>query len=235
MTDRLTPAVEVGVASRPGTVLPSGDAAAAWAASTGTVAAVVVDGVGHDHGVDHLADLLAQVAARTGATRGALAGLMAAASLVADPGTDDEPRHAVAALAVVDPDHRETRVAWVGDCRAYGWDGRTLRRYSTDHTMGQWLRALRGVDVDVPPALDAGVRVTLATATVATVAEVGIPDPLVLITSDGVHDHLDHHEMVALVRTRHDAPQTLADELVDAVPDEGGWRDDATAVVLLRR
>ncbi|MFE7977628.1 hypothetical protein [Streptomyces shenzhenensis] len=34
----------------------------------------------------------------------------------------------------------DVAVAWVGDCRAYGWDGTALRRCTDDHTVGEQLR-----------------------------------------------------------------------------------------------
>ncbi|MFD3917366.1 hypothetical protein ACFWR1_38445, partial [Streptomyces sp. NPDC058603] len=69
---------------------------------------------------------------------------------------------------------------------------------------------------------------------VATVGEVGIDDHLILLTSDGVHDQIGRAALEALVREHAADPQALADALVAAAePDDDGYRDDATVVILL--
>ena len=56
-----------------------------------------------------------------------------------------------------------------------------------------------------------------------------------ILTSDGVHDQTKHAALEALVRAHADDPQALADTLAaTARAEEDGYRDDATAVVLLR-
>ena len=177
--------------------------------------------------------LLAQVAARVGVRRGVLAGLLAAAELVADGDPDGE--NAVAVLAVTRPG-KTTRIAWVGDARAYGWDGTRLRRYTTDHTVGQQLR-VNGVPVELAEQHDNWIRTSLGCAVVATVYTVEIPaGELVVLTSDGVHDALAPDVLEALIRDHADDPQALTDTLVGAVvEDDDGDRDDATAVVVAPR
>jgi serine/threonine protein phosphatase PrpC len=57
----------------------------------------------------------------------------------------------------------------------------------------------------------------------------------VLITTDGVHDHLEPDRLSALVRQHIGEPQALVDCLVTAaLPDADGNRDDALALVLPR-
>lgn len=227
--------VATGLASRPGTADPSGDAAMVHGLADQTTAAAVVDGIGHSERVASMADLLARVAARITARRGPLAGLLAAAELIADSGSSSEP-DAVAVAAVTAPGDGMTRIAWIGDARAWGWDGTTLRQYSTDLTMGQWLRANGNVPAEIAEHHDAWVRASLATAVVASIRETEIPDQMVILTSDGVHDQVPHDVLEALVRAHEDAPQDLADALVAAArPDGDGARDDATAVVLLHQ
>jgi serine/threonine protein phosphatase PrpC len=77
--------------------------------------------------------------------------------------------------------------------------------------------------------------VSLSTAVVATVREAAIPDPLVMLTTDGIHGTVGHGELEAIVRTNQADPQAAADALAAAArEDRDGNRDDATAVVLLR-
>jgi protein phosphatase len=214
-------------ASRRGTRRHNCDAVAVFTAADGTVAAALVDGIGNSTHVADVARLCAQTAARVGAQRGPLAGILSAALLVADPAED---ANGVAICAVTDPDGGPVEVAWVGDCRGYGWDGRALHRHTTDHTIGQQLR-VNGVPVEVAAEHDNWVRTTLAHAVVATVYQVEIPG-LVVLTSDGVHDRLADREIAALVGAHSDL-QEIADAVVGAVAaDEDGYRDDATVVLI---
>ncbi|MGW3579841.1 hypothetical protein ACWDM8_00760 [Streptomyces rubiginosohelvolus] len=69
-----------------------------------------------------------------------------------------------------------------------------------------------------------------------TVPGVLIPEEeLVIITSDRVHDTVPAERIQELAVAHAAEPQRLADELVAAAgPNEFGYRDDATAAVLLR-
>ncbi|MCR8947215.1 SpoIIE family protein phosphatase [Streptomyces sp. OUCMDZ-4982] len=222
--------ITTGLATREGTVQDNADAARVYRMSTGTIGAAVIDGIGHGPHTSATAPLLAEVAARVTAHRGALAGILNAGLLIADEGHDGEEANAVAVVALVEEAY--TRIAWVGDCRAYGWDDTRLRRYSTDQTMGQWVRQY-GPPVEIAEHFDDWVRVTLHSATVATTRELDIPDPLVILTSDGVHDQVPEHDMIELIRKHARTPQALADALVAAAqPDKDGYRDDATAIVI---
>ncbi len=224
MDDR---AVLAATATRRGTRPQNCDAAAVHAAA-GRTSAALVDGIGSTAEQAACSLLLAEVAARVAARRGRLAGLLAAAELIAGAGDED----AVAVVATGEPGE-PTRVAWVGDCRAYGWDGAELRRYTTDHTVGEQLRA-NGVPVELAEQHDNWIKTSLRLAVVATVYEAEIPaGEAVLLTTDGVHDALSHAELAALVREFDDDPRALAEAVVGAVgEDDDGERDDATAVVV---
>jgi hypothetical protein len=82
---------------------------------------------------------------------------------------------AAAVIAIAEPDG-PAAVAWIGDCRAYQWDGAALRQYTTDHTMGQQLRASGGVAVEFAQTHDHWLLTGLRGATAATVRQVWIPD-----------------------------------------------------------
>lgn len=224
--------LQVAVSTRRGTRDHNADAAVVRTTDTGLTVAAIVDGIGNSEQVAATARLCAQVAARIAGRYGGLAGILTAGALLADPGPGDEPEpDAVALVAVSDPDG--TVVSWVGDCRAYGLVDGTLRRYTTDHTVGQQLR-VNGVPVDLAVAHDNWVRTTLSRAVVATVYEVTIPPGLVLLTTDGVHGALTDAELAALVHAHEDDPRALVDAVTAAVPmDEDGYRDDTTAIALL--
>ncbi|MGW3463361.1 hypothetical protein ACWDE9_28895, partial [Streptomyces olivaceoviridis] len=105
------------------------------------VNAVVIDGAGHHPDVVRYATVVPPVITHTGIALGGLAALITAGQMAA---AYDAPPHACAVYASMKPG-RPTRVHWIGDCRAYGWDGQHLLLWSTDMTMGQWLRVNGGV------------------------------------------------------------------------------------------
>ncbi|MEU5976406.1 SpoIIE family protein phosphatase [Streptomyces sp. NPDC047315] len=224
--------ITIATASRQGTGTNNADSAAAFTAADGTLAAAVVDMIGHAPTAPRVGMLCAETAVRVGSQKGALAGILAAAALVADPGAGDEPEpDGVAVLAVVEPD--ETRLAWVGDCVALSWNGKQLLRRSTPQSMGEFLR----INDDEGRAIkhDNWVRIALSTSTATNVAVTSVPrDELLLLVSDGVVDQVEHGTLETLVLEHADNPQALVDAIVAAAePDERGRRDDATAVVIV--
>ncbi|WP_405536837.1 SpoIIE family protein phosphatase [Streptomyces antimycoticus] len=226
--------VMTGVATREGSAEPSADAAAVHILADGTTAAAVVDGIGHSTRIAAVAQLVADVAVRMSARRGGLAGMLTATELVADPGAGEEPEpDAVAVVAVTEPGDDRIRIAWVGDCRAYSLTpDKRLQPCTVDHNLAEQLE-MCGYAGEVTSRASQWVRTTVATAAVATVAEAWTDAPLVVLTSDGVHDQAPHDVLEALVLQHQHDPQALAEALVaasEANPE--GVRDDATAVVI---
>lgn len=224
----------IGMASRKGTRDHNCDAARIHHGPDGT-AATVIDGTGNSPELANLTGVLAEVAVRIGARRGTLAGLITAGDLI----TDDD--HEAAAVLALVPDDGPAVVAWIGDCRAYRWDGTELRQYTTDHTMGQQLRASGGAPIELAATHDHWLMIGLSGATAATVRQVWVPDHdqnldgVLLLTSDGVHDQVPYDRLVDLLR-EHTDPQALADAIVAvAIADKDGYCDDATVVVIRGR
>lgn len=222
------PTVLHAAASRRGTRDHNMDAAAVFEASNGLVAAAVVDGIGNDRSGAEIMRDLARYAVRIGANKGALAGVLGAAAYIEDPGVEDYQPDGVIVLALAEPGE-PTQLGWVGDSHAYSWDGTTLHRRTTPHTMGEFLR--QNGDADLAPQHDNWIRVSLASATPATVARSEAPaGELVLLVSDG----LDEVDLEELAREHHRDPQALAEAVVAAAQaGDDGYRDDATAIVLM--
>ncbi|WP_329032241.1 hypothetical protein OIE71_04675 [Streptomyces sp. NBC_01725] len=201
---------------------------------TEIVAAAIVDGIGNSVAVAEFARLAAEVTARVGARRTATIGILAAAELVSAPAAAIVEPDGVAVLAIAER-YEHTAIAWTGDSRAYGWDGQTLTQRTTDMTVGEYLRHNGGggpIEL-LAAAHDNWIRSSLGRSSIATVHAAATADPLVILTSDGVHDQLPHAELEALVREHQDDPAALADAIVDAVqPKPSGYRDDATVIVL---
>lgn len=228
--------MRTATATRQGTDTPNCDRAAHYTSELGVTAGAVIDGTGHDDTIAEVMHAVAAVAVRVGAQRGALAGLMSAAELVTDRGPDGYGPTGVGVLAV--PFYDTVDVAWIGDCRAYGWDGNGsgLIRYTTDHTLGEQLRR-NGAPWEVSEEHNNWSVTTLCHATIATIRQVQIPaGHTVILTSDGVHDAITRDRLAGIVREHAHDPQALADALVAAPEtDQDGFRDDATALILETR
>lgn len=226
--------IRTATATREGTTAPNCDAAAVFEAINGTVAAVLIDGTGHSDqlaaGVERLAWAGARLAARTDGR----AALVTLGATVADPGAAAEPEPDGPAVTAVWHPEGDVVVHWIGDCRAYAWDGARLVQLTSDHTMGEYLRTVIGRPVPESRPYDAWILTTLSRALPTMVCEVVAEQPqLVLLTTDGIHDAVPHSLVEALVRQHADNPQALANALVAAVPaDVDGYRDDATAVIV---
>ncbi|MFI1189423.1 SpoIIE family protein phosphatase [Streptomyces californicus] len=229
--------VMVGTAQRPGTEPPCADGLHVHRKGD-RVCAVVVDGAGHHEEVVDLARHAPAAIALTGMAMGGLVALITAGRMAT---AYDRPPHMSAVFASMEPG-RAAMLHWIGDCRAYGWDGENLTLYSQDQTMGEWLRWNGGVPIEIAATQDNWARLGLSQATEYTCRQVEVPEdvPLVLLVSDGVSDQVDLDDMAALCREHPQAPQALADALVAAarptVDQESGrpTRDDASVVALLR-
>jgi protein phosphatase len=187
---------------------------------TGGLVVALADGVGDLRSSARAALLAATTAVAVPVADGPGAALLAAQRAVhADPTAGD------CVLVVAQPFGVGYRIAWVGDVRAYSWDGQALRQLTHDHTVAQYFRD-RGT---VPsPAMEHQVLTSVRTApaTKFGLASLSIPTRLIL-TSDGVHKPLPHDAMTEIVRYAGD-PATA---LVDAAREAGGT-DNATAVVV---
>ena len=226
-------AVSVATASRKGTRPYYCDATARWTASDLTTAAALIDGIGNSEQIADTMAMLAKVAAMMAAQNRGMAALMTCHQLIADPGVGVDPTpDGVAVVAVSEPSE-DTVVHYVGDARAYGWNGRRLRQYTTDHTVAQQL-VVNGAPWEIASDHSNWLRTSLSKAVVATIYSVEIPHgELVLLTSDGVHDALPHEQLEELFREHGDNHQALVDALVAAPQDDAdGYRDDATALLL---
>ncbi|MFD8851851.1 SpoIIE family protein phosphatase [Streptomyces sp. NPDC059604] len=234
--------VMVGIAQRAGTEPPCADGAHAHRRGE-QVCVAVVDGAGHRPETVDFAQRAPSVITLMGMVMGGLVGLITAGRMAE---AYDRPSHMSAVFASMEPG-LPTSVHWIGDCRAYGWDGEGLTQWTTDQTMGEWLRWNGGktieiIPVEVAETQDNFARLGLREATELTCRQVQIPEdvPLVLLVSDGISDQVDLAVAEALCRKHAGNPQALADALVAAAEDgedeESGelYRDDATVVVLRR-
>jgi PPM family protein phosphatase len=199
---------------------------------TGVLAVSVVDGIGSDADVAELMPLLATAAVRVAARDGARTGVLTATHIAAEPLDQLPAPDGVMVLAVIPPDEPAT-VAYVGDCRAYGWSDGELHQLTVDHTYGEELRQ-HGAPEQHAARHDHQVLTTIARATVATVTVItDIPHQRLLLMSDGAAKKLTHEQLAEIARQHEADPQACADAII-AAARAAGSRDDATVAVVTR-
>ncbi|WP_084655363.1 PP2C family protein-serine/threonine phosphatase [Nocardia altamirensis] len=194
---------------------------------SGRTAFVVADGIGDHLSALRAARTAATIAARAGAEHGARAGILAAQRELHRelPQADADCVLVIAVLPVADG---QCDIAWVGDCRAYRWNGRVLHQITTDHTVAEFWRA-RGQTP--PPRLNHLVTTSVRTVRPGDigVAVTGASSGRLLLSTDGVHKKLDIVAVKAILAEANSAAMT-ADILVDSALRLGGT-DNTTALV----
>ena len=243
--------IRAGIATDQGPRPNQSDAAAIEYAPDGTWAAALIDGYGSHPGVPASARRAAHTAARAGACTGSAAdGLRAAGNELTATDSTGWPEPDCVGTVLVARADGHLDIAWTGDVRLYvlGWTPPyglgTFEQATTDHTEGQRMRQARadGETVHGDPAEhDHEVLTTLGRLNVFPY-DLGerTERPLfaaLVLTTDGVHDALDHQSMHRLV-TEHVDPQECAHALVqaaraaDAAAAEHAVNDNASALVL---
>ena len=141
------------------------------------------------------------------------------------------------ALKVVD--HR-FELAWVGDSRAYLWNG-ALRQLSSDHSYVQELIDQGAITAEQARAHPHRNVVTQALGVtdpqalkVETLSGELKPGHQILLCSDGLTEEVDDAAIGALMAQPELSAQECVDHLVSAALD-GGGSDNVTVLVLRRR
>lgn len=197
--------------------------------ATGWVAFVVADGVG-DHLLAARAARLSARAAATAAVRhGAHGGVLSAQRELLRE-FDQQQADAVLVVAVLPPaDSTEevVDIAWVGDCRAYRWNGRVLHQITVDHTLAQFWRTR---DAAPSPRMEHVVTESVRTTTSSAIGRASTGTGRLLLSTDGVHKQLDLVGIRRILADDMSAGET-AKALISAARTLGST-DNATAVVL---
>lgn len=185
----------------------------AVAAANGVVA--LADGIGDDMTAARAALLAVTAAVGVPAIAGPSAALAAAQEAVTAGDC---------VLVVAQPFEGGYRIGWVGDVRAYAWDGTELRQLTKDHTLAEYFRDHGG---EVLPSMTHVVTTSVRTASANRYGTTGTSATSLVLTSDGVHKTLTHEAMTTILRHA----SNPAEALVRAA-HMAGTRDNATAVVL---
>ncbi|WP_433785314.1 PP2C family protein-serine/threonine phosphatase [Actinomycetospora sp. CA-101289] len=220
----------VGWASRQGARRHQADAAAAHRGPGGRLAVVVADGVGDTDAAGFAARLVADHAVRVAALEGRpdTAVLAVHDLLVSTGDLVSGDAAAVVALAPGGGDPR-WRLAWVGDCRALSWDGRTLRTLTSDHTIAATMRA---AGLSVHPRLEHVLTTSARTVGPDGVGTAVATDPgVLLLVSDGVHRSVPGPALAAALAAGGSARERA--ERVVELAEAAGATDNATALVVV--
>lgn len=198
---------------------------------TGRIACVVADGVGDHLPAARAARACAAVAARVGAHAGARAAILAAQRelLREFPQPEADSVLVVAVLPAPGRPDAPCDIAWIGDCRAYRWNGRVLHQITTDHTVAEFWRAHGRTP---GPWMEHVVTTSTRTTRPFDIghAATGSSAGRLLLCTDGVHRRLGITTIKATLAD--DTPAGLAaDSLVDTALRTGG-NDNATALIV---
>ncbi|WP_232534870.1 PP2C family protein-serine/threonine phosphatase [Nocardia terpenica] len=197
----------------------------------GRTAFVVADGVGDHLLAARAARTAAATAARVGAHDGALAGIVAAqAQLLREfPEPSADAVAVVAVLPAAERPDAPTEIAWVGDCRAYRWNGRVLHQITVDHTVAEYFRARGRI---AAPRMSHLVTTSVRTVRPGGIgfASTGSSRGRLLLSTDGVHKRVGIATLKELLGGGA-TPGATADALVDLALRTGG-SDNATALVV---
>ncbi|WP_394363378.1 PP2C family protein-serine/threonine phosphatase [Amycolatopsis sp. SB7-3] len=196
------------------------DAVAAYAAAGGRgIVFALADGVGDHPNAAQAARTAASAAARTPVDQGAVGAVLAAQRAVLALGGAGD-----CVLVVAVRTGEGYGIAWVGDARAYAWDGYTVRQVTKDHTLAQYFR---DHDQPVTPRMEHVVTTSVRTAGAHEIGTATVTTGGLLLTSDGVHKTLSGPAMLDILGM----PDGAAAELVRTAISLGG-SDNATAIVV---
>ncbi|MTE12657.1 serine/threonine protein phosphatase [Nocardia sp. CT2-14] len=219
-------------ASRLGRRTINADAFATFTdARLGRSAFVAADGVGDHLAAARAARLVARVAARVAVSEGAHTGILAAQRELLR-GLPESSADSVLVVAVLPSSGQwdgPCDIAWVGDCRAYRWNGRVLHRMTTDHTVAEYFRA-RGRDP--LPGMRHLVTTSVRTARPDDIGRTatGSSAGRLLLCTDGVGKKLGMPIIKSILAHGASAGH-VAEMLVGAALGRGGT-DNTTALVV---
>lgn len=219
------PSLRYYLASAQGARQTNADAAVSFVNPlTQEVVFALADGIGDNDAAAGAARVAASVAARAPADEGPVSALRAAQ--VAVRARSEGDCVLVVALPGTGAGGRGYRIGWVGDVRAYAWDGTRLQQLTTDHTLAQYFRN-RGEPTT--RRMEHIVTTTVRTVRPADIGTTQLPGTSTLVlTSDGVHKVLDPAAMHAILARQ---PPQPAGALVESAILRGGT-DNATALVV---
>jgi serine/threonine protein phosphatase PrpC len=152
-------------------------------------------------------------------------------------GSDPEKEGMGSTAVVMKTDGRHYEIAWVGDSRAYLWNGNDLKQITRDHSYVQDL--LDEGMIDEKDVIDHPQRHAITQALGAEGLEKVDVDVIygifyenekILLCSDGLTGEVDDVQMASILSDEN-FPQAAIDRLIDAANSNGG-SDNITAILI---
>jgi serine/threonine protein phosphatase PrpC len=207
-------------ASRQGGRRFNADAVGASRDGSGHMTFALADGIGDDMWAAEAARIASDVAARTSGLAGPVEAILAAQRALEALNTGAD---CVLVVAMGE------QIAWVGDVRAYGWDGTQLVQLTSDQTMAEYFRSHDAIPT---PRMEHVVTNSLRTTQPGQIGLVTARDcTSILLTSDGVHKTVSPHTIEAVLAETGTSAHDRVSTLVDTAMVLGG-QDNATACLL---
>lgn len=199
---------------------------------------VVADGMGgHSAGEVASGIVVERVAGAVAAGETLVDALHQANEAVVRLSSGDYGRRGMGSTAVVlRIQHSHYQIAWVGDSRAYRWDGHELRLLTRDHSLVQELldsgsiSAEEAVNHPHKHLITRAIGMNNGTLKVEQVDGAVALEDRFLICSDGLTGELSEAEISLIVKEL-GSEQDIVDGLIDAALERGG-RDNITVLLV---
>ncbi|RSM62268.1 serine/threonine protein phosphatase [Kibdelosporangium aridum] len=192
-----------------------------------SVVFALADGIGDSIWAGEAARVASGVAARTSTAAGPVEAVLAAQRALEALNTGSD-----AVLVVAMPYADGYQVAWVGDARAYTWDGVELKQVTTDQTMAEYFRLHDSVPT---PRMEHVVTNSLRTTSEERIGRATVTDfKSLLLSSDGVHKVVSPETIQAVLAEQGTSTLSRVSTLVDTAMVLGGT-DNATALLVSTR
>ncbi|MET0134650.1 MAG: serine/threonine protein phosphatase [Kibdelosporangium sp.] len=211
-------------ASRQGGRNFNADAVGASRDGEGRMVFALADGIGDDMWAGEAARVASDVAARTAAGAGPVEAVLAAQRAL-------EALHTGAdcVLVVAMPTEDGYQIAWVGDVRAYGWDGVSLTQLTADKTMAVYFRSHDSIPT---PRLEHVVTNSLRQTSTEQIGFAEVQGySSVLLSSDGLHKTVSVETIQAVLAEEGTTTLARVSTLVETAMMLGG-QDNATACLV---
>jgi protein phosphatase len=211
-------------ASRQGGRQFNADAVGSSMDDQGRVVFALADGIGDSMWASEAARVASNVAARTPSSEGPVAAVLAAQRALEALNTGAD-----AVLVVAMPSDDGYEIAWVGDARAYLWDGIELKQLTSDQTMAEYFRLHDSIPT---PRMEHVVTNSLRTTSaerIGTATVTGFKS--LLLSSDGVHKVVSPQTIQAVLAETGATTLTRVSTLVETAMVLGG-NDNATACLI---
>ena len=200
---------------------------------------LVADGVGGHQAGEVASAITCETVAQEAAAGNSLdQGIRAANRAILTAVSQGRGREGMASTAVgILLNGLEYELAWVGDSRAYLWDGKLLKLLTRDHSLVELLLAQGEITLDKARThpqrnvIVQAIRLQTEDRLKVDINRGNLqPGEVILLCSDGMSDILDNASIVNILREKSNL-QSRCKKLVNSSIEQGG-RDNSTVVMI---